>query len=114
MSQNKMVSKNYLNTNIYYNNMPSHKAHRLFEKLILKREYPEIHKFLDDIGLLIDPMHHRKAFGHSLRDILLVYALTKDENKLYSAILHNFLDRKVKYKDSQKLEILLKLLEDGQ
>ena len=94
--------------------MPTHKVHRLFEKLILHKDFPEVHRFLDDIGLIINPSKHRRVFGHSLRDVLVVYALTKDENKLYSAILHNFLDRKVKYKDSQKLELLLKLLKDGQ
>lgn len=74
--------------------MPSHKVHRLIDKLILGKEYPQVHKFADAIL----GKGHRKKWGHDVFHVLLLYKITKNINKkdrvnmLISHLMHIAVD----------------------
>lgn len=92
--------------------MPTHKVHRFFEKLILGKEYPWVHRLLDHPFGLNLGIQHRKYFGHDILSILILYYLSGyNDDVLKSALLHNILDRMIKYEESKKLELLIKILD---
>ena len=93
--------------------MPSWKIHRLMDKLVLGREYQDVHEFLDVPGTIINGSikGHRKVWGHSPEYILLTYLLTRgDVDRTLSAWLHIELDKRLNYKKSKLLEYVLSLL----
>lgn len=96
--------------------MPSWKVHKWIDKLFLGKEHEDVHKFLDQIGVILNKGYfkgHRSKWGHTPEYVILVYLLTKgDVDKTLSAMLHQALDNYVDYKESKIFEKLIKLLED--
>jgi len=57
--------------------IPSHRVHRFLDRLLLKKEYPQTHKFADAIL----GKGHRKVWGHSPFHTALLMYITKNINK---------------------------------
>lgn len=70
--------------------IPSHKLHKLVDKILLGKEYPEVHKFAD----LVLGKGHRKKWGHGIEHTALLYLISKDKKKkAISHLAHVFLDK---------------------
>jgi hypothetical protein len=75
--------------------MPTHKVHKLVNKLVLKKEH-------EDVNLLLDYPYkwlkggHRVLFHDEKTTPLAVYLITKDKDKALAAYLHIMLDKKWK------------------
>jgi len=68
--------------------MPSHRIHRLIDRLILKHECPIVHRYADAVL----GKGHRKKWGHTLFHTALLYALTKRKDYAISHIAHILAD----------------------
>jgi hypothetical protein len=73
--------------------MPSHKVHRILDRMIFGREYPDVHNLMD-ITAPVQGSHHRTSISHNP---LFILAITRDRNKFLSAMLHQALDMNVSY-----------------
>jgi hypothetical protein len=73
--------------------VPSWKVHRLVDKIILGREYPEVHRALDLPYIWLGP-RHRILFHDPASAMLLGYAVAGPGGAL-SALLHITLDREL-------------------
>lgn len=79
--------------------MPSHKIHKLFNKILTGKEHEDVNLFCD----FIKGKNHRKKWGHDLYTPLVIYLLSHDISKANAAICHIVMDKleeKVKYKKS--------------
>lgn len=78
--------------------MPSHRMHRLIDRLLLNKGYPEVHKFADAVL----GKGHRKKWGHDKTAVALTYFLTRDIDAVISHVLHIKADE---YFSKKKLRI---------
>jgi len=70
--------------------MPSHKIHRRIDKLILGKEFPRVHEFLDRPAAWVKTGHRRFRHGE---DIVAWVLLAKNDVKAAaSALLHLLAD----------------------
>lgn len=68
--------------------MPSHRVHRLIDRMLLGREYPSVHRFLDEPYRILGPRH--RILRH---DLLTILALASQDPVLgVSALLHVLTD----------------------
>ena len=92
--------------------MPSWYIHKLIDRIFLGKEHPDIHRFLDEIGVILNNGYikgHREKWGHTPEYILLVYILSNgDLDKTLSAWLHQLADKSIKYEESKILEYVLR------
>lgn len=80
--------------------MPTHKIHRLIDKLILGKEYPLVHRYADAIL----GKGHRKKWGHTLFHTALLYLLTKKKEYAISHMAHILADNlETKHREFIKL-----------
>ena len=68
--------------------MPRHKVHRLIDRIFLGREYPDIHRWMDEPYKRLGPRH--RMLRHDLLSCIIVSR--GDPRRLASAILHLLLD----------------------
>lgn len=73
--------------------MPSWRLHRLVDKIVLGREYPEVHRALDLPYLWLGPKH-RILFHDPITATMMGYAIAGPRGAL-SALLHITLDREL-------------------
>jgi len=72
--------------------MPSHEIHKRIDKLILGKEFPQVHEFLDKPAAWVKTGHRR--FRHD-EDILGWVLLAKrDVRAAASALLHLLADKR--------------------
>jgi len=71
--------------------MPSHEIHRRIDKLILGKEFPQVHHFLDKPAAWVKTGHRR--FRHSEDIIAWVLLAKRDVNAAASALLHLLADK---------------------
>ena len=70
--------------------MPTHRVHKWFDRLLFKKEYPQVHRFADAIL----GKGHRSRWGHSPFHTALLMYITKNINKeervnmAFSHLLH--------------------------
>jgi len=69
--------------------MPTHRVHRFFDELVLKKKYPLVHKYADAVL----GKGHRRAWGHSLVHTALLYLITKKSEYAISHMLHILADK---------------------
>ena len=72
--------------------MPSHKVHRLIDRLFLGKEHEEVHAYLDAPYRYLGPRH--RILRHSFEEIAAKY--WNDPERFLSAYLHLIAD----YSDS--------------
>lgn len=70
--------------------MPSHKLHRLLDRVVLGREYPWVHKLMDSPALLLGKKH--RVLFHDPQTALLIALLSCDPKAGLSCLLHQWLD----------------------
>ena len=70
--------------------MPSHKKHRSCDKVFLGKEYPLVHRYMDEPYKVLG-MRHR-VLRHDIETCLLL-GIMFGENAFRSAVLHIVLDR---------------------
>lgn len=75
--------------------MPTHKVHKLVNKLVLKKEHEDVNLLLD-LPYLWLGKKHRALFHDEKTTPLAVYLITKDKDKALAAYLHILLDKKWK------------------
>jgi len=63
-----------------------HKDHRTIDKLVLGREFPEVHRYLDAPAYRYGPGHRR--FRHDGRAVVLMALRHRDMRAGISALLH--------------------------
>jgi hypothetical protein len=63
-----------------------HKDHRAIDKLVLGKEFPEVHRFMDQPAYRYGPGHRR--FRHDARVIVLMALRHRDPRAGVSALLH--------------------------
>lgn len=63
-----------------------HKEHRAIDKLVLGREYPDVHRFMDKPAYRMGPGHRR--FRHDMRAVLYMALKHQDPRAGVSALLH--------------------------
>ena len=68
--------------------MPSHRIHRLIDRLLLGEEQGDVHRFLDSLAFL--GKSHRRLPPHDLFS-LVIYA-RGDAKKLLAGLVHLMLD----------------------
>lgn len=68
--------------------MPSHRVHRLIDRVFLGREYPEVHRYLDEPYKWLGPRH--RVLRHDLLTVLSLAAV--DPAYGASALLHILAD----------------------
>jgi hypothetical protein len=73
--------------------VPSWRLHRLVDKIVLGREYPEVHRALDLPYLWLGPKH-RILFHDPITATMMGYAIAGPRGAL-SALLHITLDREL-------------------
>ena len=66
-----------------------HRAHRLLDRLVLGREFPDVHRWMDAPYRWLGPRH--RLLRHSVAEVLLKYR--GDPYRLASALLHIVADR---------------------
>ena len=92
--------------------MPSWKVHKWIDKLFLGKEFPDVHRFLDEIGTILNKGYikgHRTKWGHTPEFITLVYILSNgDIDRTLSAWLHQIVDKNINYQESKILEYVLR------
>jgi len=68
--------------------MPSHRIHRLVDRLLFGKEFPQVHDYADAVL----GKGHRKKWGHSIFHTALLYLLTRKKEYAYSHFAHIMLD----------------------
>ena len=63
-----------------------HKDHRAIDKLVLGREFPGVHRWMDKPAYRYGPGHRR--FRHDMRAVVLMALREKDPRAGVSALLH--------------------------
>jgi len=66
-----------------------HRQHRALDKLLLGREYGDVHEWMDEPAKWLGPRH--RILRHSPLEILLKYS--NDPDRLASALLHILADK---------------------
>ena len=69
--------------------MPTHRVHRLIDKLLLKREYPDVHRWVDEPYRWLGPRH--RVLRHSPIEVVIKY--WGDPARMASGLLHILADR---------------------
>jgi len=69
--------------------MPDHRTHRRIDKAFLGKEYPDVHKWMDEPYKWLGPRH--RILRHDPFSILLKYR--NDPNRLTAALLHLLADK---------------------
>ena len=88
--------------------MPSHRTHRILEKRLLGKTYPEVHRMLDSTTG-ISGSSHRNDIVHNP---LFIYLMTHDMGAFKAAVLHNMLDQHVtKIKRKAKNPVMRTMLD---
>jgi len=64
--------------------MPSHRTHKLIDRIFLGRPYDSVHKWMDEPVKYLGPRH--RILRHSIPEILAKY--WNDPERLMSAYLH--------------------------
>lgn len=67
--------------------MPSHRKHRLLDKLILKKQYPHVHRWMDKPYKLLGKKHRK--LRHSEIELFLRFGASKE---FIAGLLHIYLD----------------------
>jgi len=68
--------------------LPSHRVHRLIDRLLLGREYPEVHRYIDEPYKVLGPRH--RVLRHDLLTVLQLASI--DPAYGASALLHILAD----------------------
>jgi len=68
--------------------MPSHRLHRLVDRMVLGKEYPDVHRWIDEPYRYLGKRH--RILRHSPLEIMLKYH--SDPNRLIAGLLHIALD----------------------
>jgi hypothetical protein len=71
--------------------MPKHSIHRLVDKALLGKEYPQVHRYMDEPAKYLGARH--RIARHNLATALLLFARYKDPKAFMSSILHTALDQ---------------------
>jgi hypothetical protein len=66
-----------------------HREHRLLDRLLLGREYGDVHAWMDEPARWLGPRH--RILRHSPLEVLVKYY--NDPNRLASAMLHILADK---------------------
>ncbi len=66
-----------------------HMKHRLLDRLLLGREYEDVHAWMDEPAKWLGPRH--RILRHSPLEVLVKYH--NDPNRLASAMLHILADK---------------------
>lgn len=66
-----------------------HRQHRLLDRLLLGREYGDVHAWMDEPAKWLGPRH--RVLRHSPLEVLLKYS--NDPDRLASALLHILADK---------------------
>ena len=64
--------------------MPSHRTHKLIDRIFLHNEYKDVHEWMDGPVKYLGPRH--RILRHSIPEILAKY--WNDPRRLMSAYLH--------------------------
>ena len=70
--------------------MPKHSIHRLVDKALLGKEYPQVHRYMDEPAKYLGARH--RIARHNLATALLLFARYKDPKAFMSSVLHTALD----------------------
>ena len=74
--------------------MPAREIHLLDDRLLLGREFPEVHAYIDRPVKWMGKKHRR--IRHDLETVMLILAVTRDPLAAVSAIMHISRDRREK------------------
>ena len=74
--------------------MPNHKTHRQIDKLILGKEFPKVHEFLDKPAAWVKRGHRRFRHGEDI--IAWVFLANRNAKAAMAAKLHLLADKEVK------------------
>jgi len=69
--------------------MPSHRVHRLIDRVFLGREYPDVHRWMDAPFKTLGRRH--RVLRHSIPEVVAAYWW--DPGRLASGILHIYTDK---------------------
>ena len=67
--------------------MPSHRTHRMIDRLFLGKEYPHVHRWMDRPCKWLGPKH--RVLRHSFEEAFLKYGFSEE---FLSACLHILAD----------------------
>jgi hypothetical protein len=82
--------------------MPKHKIHRYIDKLFLGREFPHVHKWMDEPYKSLGPKH--RILRHTPQEIILKFGFS---DEALSGLLHIYADKK-----SKEINKLFKFFEE--
>jgi len=71
--------------------MPSHKVHRLIDRLVLGKEYDFVHKLMDLPALVLGEKH--RVLFHDPATALLIAVATGDAKAGAACLLHQITDK---------------------
>jgi len=69
--------------------MPRHRIHRLIDRAVLGREYPDVHRWMDEPYKILGKRH--RVLRHSPLEVILRFY--PDTDRVISGLLHIALDR---------------------
>lgn len=72
--------------------IPSHKIHRMADRILLNKEFEEVHLWMDAPYKVLKGPAHRE-FRHDSVAVARILLRTKDPKRAMSAILHILLDK---------------------
>ena len=80
------VNFNTVEDNCLTESLMKHKQHRAIDKLLLGKEFPQVHQWMDQPAYRVGPGHRR--FRHDARAVVLMALRHQDPRAGVSALLH--------------------------